>query len=74
MATRKASAHTVSRSVHQWASRALTVVRRVIGVPDYDTYLAHVIAHHPDTVPMSQQAFIHKCWEDKYSRPGHRCC
>ena len=27
--------------------RAACVVRRIIGVPDYERYVAHVDAHHP---------------------------
>jgi uncharacterized short protein YbdD (DUF466 family) len=52
----------------------LTVVRRIVGVPDYETYVRHVRSHHPGTEPMAQDAFLTKCWEEKYSRPGHRCC
>ena len=35
--------------------RAANVVRRIIGVPDYDRYVAHVHAHHPDVTPMCQK-------------------
>jgi uncharacterized short protein YbdD (DUF466 family) len=52
----------------------LAVVRRVVGVPDYDAYVAHVHAHHPDATPLGKQAFMQKCWEDRYTRPGNRCC
>ena len=74
MKTQKPLTAVVCAAGRAWSERVLTVVRRVIGVPDYDTYVAHVSAHHPGTAPMSQEAFIHKCWEDKYSRPGNRCC
>jgi uncharacterized short protein YbdD (DUF466 family) len=55
-------------------SRAANIVRRIIGVPDYDRYLAHVHAHHPDVAPMTREEFIQQRLVDKYSRPGARCC
>jgi uncharacterized short protein YbdD (DUF466 family) len=54
--------------------RAACVVRRVIGVPDYDRYVAHVRAHHPGAEPMSEQEFVQQRLVDRYSRPGNRCC
>ena len=52
----------------------LWVVRRIIGVPDYDRYLAHVSAHHPGERPMSPEEFVRQRQVDRYSRPGSRCC
>ncbi len=54
--------------------RAANVVRRIIGVPDYDRYVAHVRTHHPDVTPMCQNDFEKQRVVDKYSRPGGRCC
>ncbi len=54
--------------------RAAAIVRRVVGVPDYDRYVAHVRERHPDTVPMSRDEFERARLEAKYSRPGQRCC
>jgi uncharacterized short protein YbdD (DUF466 family) len=54
--------------------RAAAILRRIIGVPDYDGYLAHVRACHPETVPMSRADFERSRLEDRYSRPGQRCC
>lgn len=53
---------------------AAAVVRRIVGVPDYDRYVAHVRECHPGTVPMSRNDFHQKRLEDRYSRPGQRCC
>ncbi|HVE35770.1 MAG TPA: YbdD/YjiX family protein [Gemmatimonadaceae bacterium] len=55
-------------------ARAANVVRRIIGVPDYDRYVAHVHAHHPECAPMTREEFIQQRLVDKYSRPGARCC
>ena len=55
-------------------ARILAVIRRIVGVPDYDAYVAHVHAHHPEAEPLTQNAFLQKCWEDKYTKPGNKCC
>lgn len=54
--------------------RAAAVVRRVIGAPDYERYLAHVAACHAGAAPMTREEFERSRLEDRYSRPGHRCC
>ena len=50
------------------------IIRRIIGVPDYDRYLAHVRACHPEAPPLSREEFSRQRLEDRYSRPGTRCC
>jgi len=54
--------------------RVAWIVRRVVGVPDYETYVAHVRACHPGTTPVSRREFEESRLHDKYSRPGQRCC
>jgi uncharacterized short protein YbdD (DUF466 family) len=54
--------------------QVLAVVRRIVGVPDYDAYLQHMRTHHPDAEPVTKEVFTKECMEAKYSRPGHRCC
>ena len=54
--------------------RAAAITRRIIGVPDYDAYLAHVREAHPGRAPMSREEFEHARLHDRYSRPGQRCC
>ncbi|HVX41205.1 MAG TPA: YbdD/YjiX family protein [Gemmatimonadaceae bacterium] len=53
---------------------AADVVRRVIGVPDYDRYAAHMRTHHPDAALMTREEFIRQRLVDRYSKPGARCC
>jgi uncharacterized short protein YbdD (DUF466 family) len=55
-------------------TRALAVIRRIIGVPDYEAYLAHVAECHPGMRPLSREEFAKDRLEAKYSRPGQRCC
>jgi uncharacterized short protein YbdD (DUF466 family) len=54
--------------------RAAMVVRRVVGAPDYDRYLAHVQACHPERPPLSRHEFERERVENKYNKPGNRCC
>jgi len=42
------------QSIRAFCRDAANVVRRVIGVPDYDRYVAHLEARHPGTRPMSR--------------------
>ncbi|MES2525008.1 MAG: YbdD/YjiX family protein [Gemmatimonadota bacterium] len=65
------SEHTVDSTLLQ---RCAAVVRKIIGAPDYDTYLAHMTARHPDQTPMTPRDFERARLIDRYSRPGSRCC
>lgn len=56
------------------AQRVARVIRRIIGVPDYEAYVAHVRTHHPETEPMSEREFHRERLSARYSRPGSRCC
>lgn len=49
-------------------------LRAILGVPDYDRYVEHCHAHHPDALPMTRDQFARDLLERKYSRPGSRCC
>lgn len=60
--------------VRDRTSRAADIVRRIIGVPDYERYVTHVRTHHPECAVMTREEFIQQRLVDKYSRPGSRCC
>ncbi|HMM67680.1 MAG TPA: YbdD/YjiX family protein [Dokdonella sp.] len=53
---------------------AVRIARRCIGVPDYDTYVAHVRTHHPGRTPMSYAAFFVERQNARYKGGGGRCC
>jgi uncharacterized short protein YbdD (DUF466 family) len=55
-------------------ANAGAVVRRIIGAPDYDRYLAHLHDRHPGAKPMTYDEFAMRRMTDRYSRPGTRCC
>jgi len=57
-----------------FANRTAAVLRRIIGAPDYERYLAHVARRHPDVVPLSREAFARDALSRRYDRPGSRCC
>jgi uncharacterized short protein YbdD (DUF466 family) len=63
----------VSRFLQDLA-RVGAVLRRVVGAPDYEGYLAHVRAHHPDVEPLGRDEFYLARLEERYSKPGARCC
>ena len=48
--------------------------RLIVGVPDYDLYLAHMRRTHPDTAPMDREAFFANRIEARYGRGASRCC
>jgi len=56
------------------ARRVAGVIRRIIGVPDYDAYVAHVRECHPGQDPMSERDFHRERLSARYSQPGNRCC
>jgi uncharacterized short protein YbdD (DUF466 family) len=53
--------------------KAAAIVRRILGVPDYERYLAHVRLAHPDQIPMTEREFFRERLEGR-AKPGSRCC
>ncbi|MEO7963903.1 MAG: YbdD/YjiX family protein [Gemmatimonadaceae bacterium] len=53
---------------------ALAILHRIIGAPDYEGYVAHVSRCHPEQTLLSRDEFVRQRLEDRYSRPGSRCC
>jgi len=51
------------------------VGRLMVGVPDYDTYVRHRMAHHPDGKIMTYEEFFRERQESRYggSKIG-KCC
>jgi uncharacterized short protein YbdD (DUF466 family) len=54
--------------------RSASFIRAVLGVPDYGRYLAHMRSAHPGDRVMSETEFNHTRMNDRYNRPGSRCC
>ena len=47
---------------------------QIVGIPDYERYLAHRAAHHPDERVLSRREFFAQAIDRKYCRSGPRCC
>lgn len=48
--------------------------RLIVGVPDYDLYLAHMRRRHPQRAPMTREAFFADRLQARYGRGSSRCC
>jgi uncharacterized short protein YbdD (DUF466 family) len=50
--------------------------RLMVGLPDYDAYLTHMEATHPQQAPMSYEEFFRERLEARYGAKGKmgRCC
>ncbi len=55
-------------------TRITSAIRAVLGVPDYARYLTHMRSAHPGDRVMSETEFRHTWMNDRYNRPGTRCC
>jgi uncharacterized short protein YbdD (DUF466 family) len=55
-------------------ARAVSILRAVVGAPDYARYLAHVRAKHPETTPLSREQFARERERARYEGSGSRCC
>jgi uncharacterized short protein YbdD (DUF466 family) len=49
-------------------------LRQMIGAPDYERYVAHVRLRHPGSEPVGMDEFYRARLDDRYSRPGAKCC
>ena len=50
------------------------IVKTIIGVPDYERYVAHQRNAHPGCELLSREAFMRDRLEARYNRPGSKCC
>jgi uncharacterized short protein YbdD (DUF466 family) len=50
-------------------------MRLMVGLPEYDTYLAHMEREHPDKVAMTYEEFFRERQEARYgSGRSGGCC
>jgi uncharacterized short protein YbdD (DUF466 family) len=71
---REPAAHSARTAHARVIARALTIVRTVIGAPDYARYLAHQRAKHPNATPLSREQFARERERARYEGTGNRCC
>lgn len=55
-------------------ARAGAALRAVIGAPDYARYVTHMATAHPMQPVLRRDEFEARRLEDRFSRPGARCC
>jgi uncharacterized short protein YbdD (DUF466 family) len=55
-------------------TRTASIVRAVLGVPDYERYLTHMRTAHPGDRVMSETEFLHTRMNDRYNQAGSKCC
>jgi uncharacterized short protein YbdD (DUF466 family) len=49
----------------------------MVGIPDYETYVAHITSTHPGRVPMTYEDFFRERQAARYGEGGtrgFRCC
>jgi uncharacterized short protein YbdD (DUF466 family) len=61
------------RRIAVFFTRTASFVRAVLGVPDYERYVAHMRSAHPGDRLMSETEFRHTRMNDRYNRTS-RCC
>jgi uncharacterized short protein YbdD (DUF466 family) len=54
-------------------NRLGALIRRILGVPDYERYVAHMRLAHPGVEPVSEREFFKQQLEGR-AKPGSRCC
>ena len=69
-----ATATTGEHERHGFVAAAARIIRQIMGVPDYDRYVAHQRAAHPECEPLAREAFMRERLEARYNRPGSKCC
>jgi uncharacterized short protein YbdD (DUF466 family) len=52
----------------------LSALRRVVGMPDYAAYVAHLRAAHPEAPVPSERAFFEDYLRQRYEGGPTRCC
>ena len=49
-------------------------LRLMVGLPDYQTYVAHMESTHPDREPMTYEEFFRERLEARYGGGQGKCC
>ena len=56
-----------------WTARIARAIRIVVGAPDYGAYRER-LARDPCRVELAEHEFVQRKLEERYARPGSRCC
>ena len=52
----------------------MQALRLMVGLPDYETYVAHMRETHPDREPMTYEAFFRERQNARYGSGAGKCC
>jgi uncharacterized short protein YbdD (DUF466 family) len=56
------------------ARQLVRVIRRILGMPDYQAYLAHLRAAHPGCPIPTEREYFEEFVRARYSGGPTRCC
>lgn len=62
------------KRLRTWWGALTRTAHLCVGVPDYDNYLQHMRAHHPQHAPMARDAFFRERLQARYGKGRSRCC
>lgn len=57
-----------------WFGRVADTARLMCGVPDYDTYVAHMKNKHPDQEALSYEAFFENRMNARFGASSTKAC
>ncbi len=62
----------IGSQLHHWRE----ALDRLLGLPNYERYLAHMAQAHPDQAPLSRRAFYDEAQRSRYESGADRprCC
>jgi len=64
----------MSTGISDRLGRAVATVKRIVGMPNYAAYVAHLREHHPGCAIPSEREYFDLYLKTKYSTGGSRCC
>lgn len=62
------------RSLRAKYLRIVAIARALLRVPDYDAYLAHHAARHPDSTPLGRAEFFAQRQSARFGHGSSHCC
>jgi uncharacterized short protein YbdD (DUF466 family) len=63
------------KKLNQIRRYAMQTARLMVGMPDYDAYVAHMQKNHPDRHCMSYEEFFRERQQARYDGKGPgKCC
>ena len=60
--------------LRRFARKLEQTAHLAVGVPDYEGYVAHRLAHHPEQPVMTYEEFFRERMDSRYRRGSSRCC